>query len=309
MKQFLSRLSFLMILCLIVIIYIFSKANGYTDAYYLRFTTPKQNSLILGTSRAAQAIQPSVLDSILGNRIYNFAFTNRQSPYGSVYYESIKKKINKESKNGIFIVAISPWSISSITEDPNNYKNFREVDLCLDNTSIVNMNPNIQYLLNNYSEPYYKLLFEKNKSNVFLHNDGWLEVSVEMDSVSVHKRLETKINTYNNLTNYEFSTYRLGYLENIVNYLQQYGKVYLVRLPVHEKILEIENKIMPDFEDKISAAINHSSGYYNFTTTGHLYSYTDGNHLYKTSGYDISVLIAELIKNGNKKYNTELSIH
>jgi hypothetical protein len=281
-----------MILCIILVIYVFSKANGYTDAYYLRFTTPKQNSLILGTSRAAQAIQPSVLDSILGNRIYNFAFTNSQSPYGSVYYESIKKKINKESKNGIFIVAVSPWSISSFTEDPNNYKNFREVDLCLDNTSIVNMNPNIQYLLNNYSEPYYKLLFQKNKSNVFLHNDGWLEVSVEMDSISVQKRLETKINTYNNLTNYGFSTYRLDYLEKIVKYLQEYGKVYLVRLPVHEKILEIENKIMPDFEDKIRAAINHSSGYYNFTTTGHLYSYTDGNHLYKTSGYDISVIIA-----------------
>ena len=308
MKLFLVRLFVVTILFSIVLIYIFSKADGFTDAFYLRFTTPKQKSLILGTSRAAQALQPEVFNNILKKDIYNFAFTNSQSPYGPVYHKSIKKKLNKESKNGIFIVAVSPWSISSITEDPNNYKNFREVDLCLDNTSIVNMNPNIEYLLNNFSQPYYKLLFQ-NKSNVFLHNDGWLEVSVKMDSLSVQKRLESKVAIYSKLNNFKFSEYRLLYLEKTVEFLQSYGKVYLVRLPMHQNILTIENNLMSDFDLKIKSIINQSSGYYDFTKQSQSFTYTDGNHLYKDSGYKISTIIAELIKNNKVRYLAKDSIY
>jgi len=282
--------------------FIFSRADGYTDAYYLRFTTPKQNSLILGTSRAAQAMQPSVFDGILDKRIYNFAFTNSQSPYGSVYFESIKKKIKKESHKGVFVVAVSPWSISSETENLNDNKSFREENLCLDNTTFVNMNPNIQYLLNNYSEPYYKLLFQENKSNVFLHNDGWLEVCVKMDSFSVQKRLDSKVATYSKLTNHKFSEYRLSYLKKTVAFLQSYGEVYLVRLPIHQNILTIKNDFLPDFERKIKPIINQSSGYYDFTNQSESFTYTNGNHLYKDSGYKISTIISELIKADKVRY-------
>ena len=44
--------------------------------FYLRFTSPKHNSLIIGTSRSAQGIHPNIIDSILNlediNSIYNY---------------------------------------------------------------------------------------------------------------------------------------------------------------------------------------------------------------------------------------------
>ena len=43
----------------------FSLADGTTDDAYLKFTTPKQGSLILGSSIAAQGIHPKELNAVL----------------------------------------------------------------------------------------------------------------------------------------------------------------------------------------------------------------------------------------------------
>jgi hypothetical protein len=53
-------------------------ADGTSDDYYLKFSTPKQGSMILGTSRAKQGLIPSVLsEAIEGGdvKLFNFSFT------------------------------------------------------------------------------------------------------------------------------------------------------------------------------------------------------------------------------------------
>ena len=97
-------------------------ADGTTDDYYLKFSSPKQSSLILGTSRAKQGIIPSVLSSSIENvdyQMFNFSFTLKSSPFGLVYYNAIKQKIDLESKDGCFIVTVDPWSISEKICDLN----------------------------------------------------------------------------------------------------------------------------------------------------------------------------------------------
>ena len=295
MDRFVVKLLFVSGIFLSVFICIMSLADGYTDAFYLRFTTPKQNNLIIGTSRASQGIQPRVFDSLLNKTIYNFAFTIAHSPYGPTYYDKIKKKLKKGTKNGMFIVAVDPWSISSRTQDPNDYNNFKELKLCLGNTFSANINPNIEYLVKNFDGQYLSLLTQ-NKSDYYLHDNGWLEVSVEMDSSASKLRLNKTIKRYNkNLNIYKFSSYRLQYLEKMIEFLKQHGKVYLVRLPMHNEIMLIEEKLMPDFNKKINAVVQRADAYYDFTNKNSEFMYTDGNHLFKDSGKLISEQIAILI--------------
>lgn len=285
---------------LILFAWVLSFADGYMDPYYIRFTSPKQKNLIIGTSRAAQGLQPKVFNNILGQNFYNYAFTIEHSPFGPIYFESIKKKLKKDVNNGIFIVTIDPWSISSITSNPNDSTNFREINLCVGNTSIVNMEPNFLYLLRNPGDNYFKSIF-MNNSGMFLHSDGWLEVSLKMDSIKINERINWKIDRYRtvNLPKHTFSSLRLEYLIKTVEFLSNHGRVYLVRLPAHPEIMKIDNELIPDFGKKIEEAVSLSSGYLDMSDECNEYSYTDGNHLYKDSGRRVSEKIAEWIKKGN----------
>lgn len=301
MKRFIFQSILISIISLSAILIIMLRADGYTDPFYVRFTTSKQQNMILGTSRAAQGLQPKVFEQILKKDINNFAFTAEHSPFGEVYLESIKRKHNKK-EDGLFIIAVDPWSISSWSSSPNDLSQFRENKLCLNKTKIVNLNPNIFYILDNLSERRLDILFQ-NKSNMFLHKDGWLEISnIKMDSASVADRVSSKIETYRNqhLPKANFSSTRLQYLIKTVCYLKEYGDVYLVRLPIHEKMMEIEKELMPDFDSKIKEAIDLSDGYLDMTPENSLFNYTDGNHLYKDSGKKVSKIIANWITDKNK---------
>ena len=286
------------LLSLSVISLIFLKADGYTDPFYIRFTTSKQKNLILGTSRAAQGIQPRFFKEMMDVDIYNYSFTIGQSPYGRTYLESIKRKHNRNEKDGLFILAVDPWCISSKNENPNDSTRFRENNLCLGNTTIVNMKPNFQYLFNNFSGKYFDLLFNRKKTSMFLHTNGWLEVTARMDTAVVKERIDYKVKIYRekNLTRYKFSSVRFDYLKKTILYLREYGKVYLVRLPMHEKIMEIEKELMPDFNTKITGLIPLSDGYFDMTPYNEKYEYTDGNHLYKESGELVTREIIHWIK-------------
>ena len=301
MKKFILQLTFISIISLAIILFIISRADGYTDPFYIRFTTPKQQNMILGTSRAAQGLQPHVFEKILTKKINNFAFTVAHSPFGKVYFESIKRKHNRKT-DGLFIITVDPWSLSSWCTSPNDLSQFRENKLCLNKTKIVDMNPNVFYILDNLSSKYSNILLKKNKST-FLHNDGWLEISnILMDSASVANRVSSKIETYRytHLPKSNFSSTRLQYLIKTINYLKDFGVVYLVRLPIHEKMMEIEEDLIDDFNLKIKEAIDLSDGYLDMTPQNNLFDYTDGNHLYKNSGKKVSRIIANWITDNNK---------
>jgi zona occludens toxin (predicted ATPase) len=107
MIKFLRNAFIFLFLCAVICLLVLSRANGESDAYYERLTTPAQTSLIIGTSRSAQGILPSILNSELGRSdIYNFSFTISHSPYGPVYLDRIDQKLLKNSKNGIFILSV-----------------------------------------------------------------------------------------------------------------------------------------------------------------------------------------------------------
>jgi len=312
MKKFLIKIFLFLSLFALLYIAIFSMADGNTDPYYLRFTTAKQSSLILGTSRAAQGIQPETINHELERSdLFNYSFTVGNSSYGPAYKESVKKKLDTTSDVGIFILAVDPWSISSRSLEPENSDTFFENELFINQMRFVNMNPNIEYLIFEYQGSYFRLLINaakkaagrKNINPVKLNKDGWLDIDISMDSLSVHRRTQNKFEEYReqNLPNYTPSSTRLRYLRETIEYLNGFGNVYLVRLPIPSEMLEIENELYPNFDSQLKS-LSHitKAPYLSFAEHGDSYTYTDGNHLYKTSAETVSRKIANWIQLENK---------
>ena len=283
---------------------IFYLADGTTDALYYKFTTPKQTSLIIGTSRAAQGIQPQVLDSVLErDDIFNYAFTIPSSPYGDIYLDSIKRKLDTSSNQGLFILEVNPWTFSKIEHPITNEPIISETNNFLDKLTIVNQRPNLQYLIGSYKEKYINILRNKNRKGdyqtFYVENNGWLRVTIESDMISTTVRTNNKLKTYSErIENFDGpSTYRLQSLKKTIEFLNRFGLVYIVRVPIIDKMLNIENELYPNFnEDMMKISKDHNIPYLNFTLHNEQYDYTDGNHLDIKSGNMFSLDLANSIK-------------
>lgn len=91
------------------------------------------------------------------------------------------------------------------------------------------------------------------------------------------------------LKTYNFSKVRLDFLEKTIAFLQKHGEVYLVRLPVSKAFFEMENIVMPEFDDiMVKIGDKQNVPYLDLTDLNPDLEYTDGNHLYKTSGALVS---------------------
>lgn len=296
MRRFIKKVGIFGLPVLIFILCFYHFADGFTDPFYLRFTTSKQNSLVLGTSRAAQGIVPRVLNKALNRKdFYNYSFTIAHSPYGEIYLKSIKRKLKQESNNGLFILTIDPWSVSS--EFDGDKEIFHEKNRFLNDMYFVNNRPNYYYLLRHYNQKNYKIIENKKNSKTFLDKDGWLKVNIKWKRKVAAERLMSKLKEYEESFEYrKISKKRIFYLLDLIKYLKNHGKVFLVRLPIDPKLLTLENKYAPEFSKHISAAIDISDGYFDMTPFAHEYKYTDGNHLFKTESLKVTERISQWIK-------------
>ncbi len=313
MRAFLAKSSLFVFLFLGIVLIIFHKADGNFDPFYMRFTTPKQSSLILGTSKAAQGLKPSVLNRELNrNDVYNYSFTLRLSPYGPTYLKSIKRKLKESSNKGIFILTVDPWSIFADSKTPNDLKTFEEKSKFLNFIKSTDKKPNYSYLINGYEDMYIKILY--NKSLMFLHSDGWLEVHIDnfknkknrkkpnhrslyFDSLRHKRHIDASINRYlKKKATYNFSEIRIKYLKKTIQELKLKGDVFLVRLPVHEDMIEIENSIMSNFNDEMEKISNEFEiDYFNLTYLNSKCIFNDANHLNRESAAYVSKELAKMI--------------
>lgn len=288
-----KSISILVISTLVFVYYLIFFGDGQADPYYIRFTTGKYPSLIIGSSRSAQGVLPSILNESnldFERPIFNFSFTNIDTPYGPYYLESIKKKIRgSNNNNGLFIIDVTPILLatnkSNITDDPTF---FREKNSFVHQLLTYHTSPNLEYLLRFYQYPYYKMSMERYirsflKQSILLHDDGWLEINVPMDKSSILRRTNSKLNTYKKMfEQYTFSQTRLIFLKKTIEYLKQHGKVYLVRIPVSPEMLEMENIFLPDFNHLLEdLALATNCQYLNLSNYSDSYLTIDGNHLWK----------------------------
>ncbi|MCS3867845.1 hypothetical protein J3D55_000761 [Chryseobacterium ginsenosidimutans] len=300
MKKFLLKLSFYLAAGMLVFAVLGSFADGNTDDNYMHFAVEKPHNIILGDSRGSQAVLPSILKDKLHQNFDNFSLNVVQSPYGPIYLEALKRKINPDTKNGVFILTVDPWNLS-LDKNVKSPKDFPEEHSPLKNMYTYDFSPNYEYLLRNYGRSWFKIFTEreaKGRSNTYLHKDGWLEVNVNMQKDSVAKRETEKIDVFyaNLVKTQSLSKKRLNSLEDIIQYLQPRGTVYLVRIPGSERLMKLENSYTPDFSEKMKAiSKKYGIKFFDFSSKAKDYIYTDGNHMYKESGKVFTAQVADSI--------------
>ena len=266
--------------------------KGGVDAFYGRFTTPPAGSLVLGTSRAAQGIRPAVLTARLGGQfegpLLNYAFTLTHSPYGPAYLRSIQRKLRPETKNGLFIVAVDPWSLSLTGPEGA----FPEDNSFIGQLHQVSQNPNLAYLTHYQTKPLYRLPLDYATATERLHPDGWLEVNIGTDSAQVRARTARKLQDYRRLAaSQHLSAGRLAALRHTIQFLKLHGRVVLVRLPIGAGLRALEQQYQPGFDQQMRRlAADFALAYLDYSAAP--FATTDGNHLQKADSEAFSEQLA-----------------
>ena len=303
MKKFLLKIVLFSFLCVPGLIGVLFLADGTSDSHYLKVSSPQQHSLILGTSRARQALKPDVLDEHLfpdrnETKMFNFAFTIGISPYGPAYFEAIQKKLDENTTDGIFILGVDPWILSSNKENPNDASMFRENERFLANLNVINSHPNFLYLLRFYDGPLYNIIkYRINQTPFLLHKNSWLEVQASPVTEKNNNAVSRHLKIYTDLTqNRLLSNKRLNYLEKTIQFLQNHGSVYLVRLPVHSKMFQLEDEFIPEFDELIKEISKRNEvNYISFRHFENLYGLNDAIHIHRNSADSLTQNIAEWI--------------
>ena len=271
--------------------------RGGVDAFYGRFASPAAGSLVLGTSRAAQGIRPAVLAARLGGQydapLLNYAFTLTHSPYGPAYLASIRRKLRPAVRNGLFIVAVDPWSLSAAGRAGKTaVEQFPEANSFIGQLREVSQSPNLAYLTRYQTKPLYRLPLDFATATECLHPDGWLEVNIGLDSAQVRARTARKLRDYQQLAaTQHLSAGRLAALRQTIEFLKPHGRVVLVRLPVGPGLLALEQVYQPGFDAQMRQLAAGFTVQYVDYSAAH-YATTDGNHLQKAASETFSQQLA-----------------
>ncbi|MEJ7660410.1 MAG: hypothetical protein WKG07_12745 [Hymenobacter sp.] len=290
--------------------------TGYVDAFYARFAALPAASLVLGTSRAAQAIKPGVLAARLGGRYaapwLNYAFTLAESPYGPGYLSSIRRKLAPGTERGLFVLAVDPWSLSLPRQvqhavgqhQPSPCQPgpapiiFPEANSMVSQLASVSQSPNLDYLAHYLHKPFYQLLLNTDTAQVVerLHPDGWLEIALPPPTANPARlRWSTaqKLATYRQLAaDSRPSDARFYYLNQLIELLRQHGQVVLVRLPTGPEMADLETHYQPDFDQRLRALASAQRVPY-FSYLPVPYPTNDGNHLTRAAAEQLSQRLAD----------------
>ncbi len=291
LKLIIRSLVFLTLLVAVLWGVISHYTQGYVNEYYPKFLN-KSPSLVIGTSRALQGIIPDSLIQGLDfdGPMLNFAFTIKSSPFGEVYLNAIKRKVPSETTSGLFIVEVSPFAFAADTSLKRGVNRFRESKLMLGDQCFMNFEPNIEFVLRNYGKPIYELILNDNGGNVNLKTfkNGWLQVTVPMDSVSFNSRLSSTQAFYKKeFSSMEVSEKRKRAFISVLDFLKEKGEVYIVRLPLHNSVHVMENDFFPEFDEYIgTVASNNGLQYINLVSKK--YETTDGQHISSSAAKELS---------------------
>lgn len=282
------------------------KPKGQVGGYYERFASPKASSLILGSSMAAQDIDPAVIDSFFKGiyklPIYNYSFAINSSPYGETYSKSILRKLDpNHNQNSLFILSVDPFSIGNLLGDTEGGEVRREDRTYLGEMSCVHHNPNVEYLIRYcvLNKEFYK---KSSEGKSYINSSGRYisTLPISEDSVEILNRLyDVILPEYYDimLPTYHQSKERVTSLMNLVINLKKHGDVFLVRLPVGYEFCNIMDSIYPNFDQDMKQWASHEGvGYINFKADSVRYRTTDGVHLYTSEGSRLTLALCDSIK-------------
>lgn len=299
MKKFIYKLLGFSLLIVLTVVLILKMYGGYADYFYLKFTTPEAHAMILGDSRSFQGMQPAVINANLSGfekPMFNYSFTMAQISYGDLYLNSIKAKLDPNTKNGLFILSVHPFLLAQRDKDNFEKGIYFEADTPPHNMKYPSMDPNPEYFFKNFSYFHFKAIFRKVSE---VHEDGWLELNtIPTDSATLKALQSNEQKTYLGFAgSWKKAPYRLQKLEETIAFLKQHGQVVLVRMPISNALLHIEAGFWTNFDSDINEICkNQEVSYVNYTLKPHQYIVFDGVHLDNASGALFTKSLCDSIK-------------
>ena len=228
--------------CLLVIAFMAIPAGRIGDIYP-RVITPRQHSLVIGTSRTAQSVNPLILNECLEELytpdLYNFAFHLDISSYNPYYVEAIRKKLLPyDGQKHYFILAVDPWSFDDGVVSPP------ELSL-----RSVSSRPNLEFIVKNFTRSW----FTPFPTYSYVNRYGRTEVYYEPGNEEEwRQRVKARLAVYEGrAAQFVYSTSREHVCRQLITELSKRGDVYLVRIPVSKPMLDLENKVCKDFSKRM----------------------------------------------------------
>lgn len=270
---------------------------------YAKFTH-QSPSLVLGLSRAHYAFDPESLELSLNGLDYdgpflNFAFEKSQSPYGEVYLTAIIKKIPTSTRKGIYIMGVSPGSFSASNRltTPSDIYEFDSATM-LGKMKNINVHPNLEFVRKCFGRSLYKGVWpHDHRISTVFHENGWEEFKLSApgykisDESITHWQKET-VSGYSKLANVipeHISDYRIKWFGITIDSLQKKGRVFLVRVPMHDGVLALEDRVWDSFDKMIdSIASQKRVPYLNYRDRTEDFETYDGSHLHAQSARSFS---------------------
>ena len=254
-------------------------AGGRFDDNYNKFTMEAKGSLILGSSRATHGLNP---EFILENKIVNFAFDAFSSPFSKEYNSAIYSYLGDSFKSkGVVVIDFNPWTLSV---DTSLSEPFREKDRILNKDISFSNKPNFDFLFSDYNHGWGKIIMDEvvsPNSTKYLHESGWMEVNIDMEESSVQERKYGLLNSYKEKAKTSIvSEYRINSLIRLIDTLNDFKKIFIVKLPVCSELLEIETSFFN--EDSVYSLIQQRLPTTEFIELkSNDLRWIDGHHVYK----------------------------
>lgn len=272
------------------------KFEPYIDSNYARLTSYHNGGMVIGTSRAAIDVEPSLINKDL----YNFSFTIDASPFDDSYFELIKRYHQTQAFDStrIHIVTVDPWALSSVM----SYENLKNKGF----TSQLRMpisNPNHEYILRFANLSVWEI------NNVIMNSDRNLHINAcgrlvkpmteEFLNKDFKRKLGVKVNNYLNNDVYKHGQISPGKIKNlnaIIDFLEKDGKVYLIRLPIRNEMLQLEDTLCPDFNRIMTElAFKQAIPYINLMVYNQKFRTTDGHHLWEGEIVEFNYLLKQVL--------------
>jgi hypothetical protein len=271
--------------------------NGDTDPNYMRLTPNTNTGLVIGTSRAAQAICPSDINDHIG--MFNAAFSLYTSPYGEVYYNFVMKVLNQDRFDQFFVLCVDPWSLSICKGDNKGEDKWPELQRFLARSNFITY-PNWSFILDQYDRGWGNIIMEHYRptADMFLHQNGWLEVKRKYDASKSEKYRAGKLRNYRNeiYSLNKPSKERMIWLKKMIAELKKKGTVLMIRIPVHTDFFEMEHSFWPSFESEMyDVAMHEGITFWSPKELNEQLIFNDGHHMNYNSSHQFSRLLNQKI--------------
>jgi len=220
--------------------------------------------LILGTSRAAQGIDPLELahgcELLSGG--FNFAFNISDSPWSAQYATICVAQIEKapEASLNYLLLSIDPWSLMPSTKSPSPWIDINDANLCIRAHRYALASEILPRVLGSSESNLATALVGRIKSSH--HNpyrtrvteQGWLPNkryrNPEWAAEETQRHIANYRKTYPRNENWP-SAQSLSGIKSIVSSFKERnptGHIIFLRPPVTQEMLNLEDEVFPEFE-------------------------------------------------------------